>query len=161
VALLRPRCVFETRWDGRYLGSALTIAARVAAHARAGQISCAARVASAAADLPEVRRVFRGALLFKNVPQAVEVFELVSATPSNTVVDAVCHMQVEVLLAPARLPFNDRTYYFCSLECAETFAQDPRAYWNRDVRRGPRSRRRVLRSAVAGAARTRPGRATW
>lgn len=113
---------------GRYFGSALNIAARVAAHARGGQILCTAAVASAAADLPEVRCVSLGTVRFKNVPQPIEVFEVVSGAPSNAVVDPVCHMQVDALSAPARLPFNGTTYYFCSFRCAEAFARQPRGY---------------------------------
>jgi YHS domain-containing protein len=37
-------------------------------------------------------------------------------------------MHVEALAAPARLPFNDTTYYLCSFQCAEAFAKHPRAY---------------------------------
>lgn len=114
--------------DGRYFGSALNIAARVAAHARGGQILCTAHVASAAADLPGVRCVSLGAVRFKNVPEPVDLFELASTTLSNALVDPVCHMHVEALSAPARLPFNDTTYYFCSFQCAEAFARHPQGY---------------------------------
>lgn len=114
--------------NGRYFGSALNIAARVAAHARGGQILCTAHVASAAADLPGVRCVSLGTVRFKNVAEPVEIFEVASTATSNAVVDPVCHMHVEALSAPARLPFNDTTYYFCSFQCAAAFARHPRAY---------------------------------
>jgi YHS domain-containing protein len=37
-------------------------------------------------------------------------------------------MRVDPETAPARLPFGDRIYMFCSLACARTFAQKPEAY---------------------------------
>jgi len=43
-------------------------------------------------------------------------------------VDPVCRMHLEPDTAPARLPFGDTTYYFCSLACARTFAQAPENY---------------------------------
>src|SRR5262249_42732195 len=68
--------------DGRYFGSALNIAARVAAYARGGQVLCTAHVASAAGDLPDVRYVSLGTVRFKNVSEPVELFD-VSSTPQS------------------------------------------------------------------------------
>jgi adenylate cyclase len=113
--------------DGRYFGSALNIAARVTAHARGGQILCTAHVASAVRDMPDMCCVSVGAVRFKNVAEPVELFEVASTIQSLTV-DPVCHMHVDAATAPARLPFNDATYYFCSFQCAETFARQPLAY---------------------------------
>jgi len=113
---------------GRYFGSSLNIAARVAAHARGGQILCTVHIASAIRVVPDVRCVPLGAVRFKNVPEPVELFEVVSTTHSGAVVDPVCHMHVEAATAPACLPFDDTTYYFCSFQCAEVFARHPRAY---------------------------------
>jgi P-type Cu+ transporter len=71
---------------------------------------------------------------FKNVFEPVEVFEIVSEGHMGAVADAaamvdpVCHMHVEAVTAPARLPFNGKTYYFCSFQCAEVFTKHPPAY---------------------------------
>jgi class 3 adenylate cyclase/YHS domain-containing protein len=113
---------------GRYFGSALNIAARVAAHARGGQILCTAHVAPAVRVVPDVRCIPLGAVRFRNVPEPVELFEVASTINSGGVVDPVCRMHVEAATAPARLPFEDTTYYFCSFQCAEAFAGHPRAY---------------------------------
>ncbi|MFB6345848.1 MAG: YHS domain-containing protein [bacterium] len=37
-------------------------------------------------------------------------------------------MQLNPDRAPARLPYGDRTYYFCSFECAQMFAENPDRY---------------------------------
>jgi class 3 adenylate cyclase len=113
---------------GRYFGTALNVAARVAAHARGGQVLCTAHIVAAIGDVRGVRWVSRGTMRFKNVSEPVEVFEVVSEERTSAVVDPVCHMHVETATAPARLPFNDTTYYFCSPQCAEAFGRHPEAY---------------------------------
>ena len=39
--------------------------------------------------------------------------------------DPICGMDVTYETAQARTEYNGDTYYFCSLECKETFDQDP------------------------------------
>jgi class 3 adenylate cyclase/YHS domain-containing protein len=114
--------------DGRYFGPALNIAARVAAHARGGQLLCTRRVAAVVSRVSDMRCVALGTVRFKNVSEPVEVFEIVSEEHTGAVVDPVCHMHVELANAPARLPFGGTTYYFCSFQCAEAFAKHPPAY---------------------------------
>jgi len=114
--------------DGRYFGPALNIAARVAAHARGGQVLCIGHVAAAVRGVSEMRCVALGTVRFKNVSEPVEIFEIVSKECISAVVDPVCHMRVEAGTAPARLPFNGKTYYFCSFQCAEAFTKHPPAY---------------------------------
>ncbi len=42
--------------------------------------------------------------------------------------DPVCRMRLDPASAPARLPYGDRVYYFCSFNCAQKFARTPEAY---------------------------------
>ena len=115
--------------DGRYFGPALNVAARVAAHARAGQILCTGPVAAAVKHASEVRCLALGPVRFKNVPDPVEIFEIAPAEHGGAVVvDPVCRMHVEAATAPARLPFDGTTYYFCSSQCVEAFTKQPRVY---------------------------------
>jgi YHS domain-containing protein len=37
-------------------------------------------------------------------------------------------MKLDTTVAPARLPHDGATYYFCSLACARSFADQPDAY---------------------------------
>jgi YHS domain-containing protein len=46
----------------------------------------------------------------------------------NVVTDPVCGMQVNKNVAPARMEYQNRTYYFCLDECREKFAADPERY---------------------------------
>jgi YHS domain-containing protein len=46
----------------------------------------------------------------------------------NTAVDPVCGMHVNKAVAPARMEYRGRTYYFCLEECCARFAADPGRY---------------------------------
>jgi class 3 adenylate cyclase/YHS domain-containing protein len=113
---------------GRYYGSALNYAARVAGFARAGQILCTAAVAAAPVGGVEFRSL--GTLRLRNIATPLAVFEVVAARTGDedVAIDPVCRMQVSPDDAPARLPFGSRTYHFCSFECAREFAQRPHVY---------------------------------
>ncbi len=114
-----------------YFSAALNLTARVAGHARAGQILCSEQVAHAAADFANVAYRPLGSVRFKNVPEPVQIFEIVSgprATSEILVVDPVCQMRVTPGAETPRLPFGKQVYYFCSFECAKQFAARPEDY---------------------------------
>lgn len=118
--------------DGDYFGSAVNLAARIAAYAHAGQILCSAAAARALRDSGSFREHRLGKVHFKNILEPVEVVQLDLETgahaASGNAFDPVCRMRVDPDSAPARLPFGDRTYVFCSLACARAFALAPEAY---------------------------------
>ena len=119
---------------GRYFGTALNLTARVASHARGAEILCTARIADeAAAALTEVRFSPLGSTSFKNLVDPVALYEVVHAGrgAEPTAVDPVCRMQVRPEAAPARLPFEGETYFFCSFDCAKAFAARPERYTGR------------------------------
>jgi adenylate cyclase len=112
-----------------YFGGAVNLTARVAGHARGGQILCTERVTRLARDLENIHYQPLGLVRFKNVADPVAVFAILAGRRSNgTTVDPVCRMQVRPETAPARLPFDGSTYYFCSFDCARAFAQRPEHY---------------------------------
>ena len=115
---------------GSYFGSALNVTARVAAHARGGQILCTERVQAAAAGLNGVAYEPLGPVVFKNISEPVLLFEILSGSQRSAaaVVDPVCRMQVRPETAPARLPYAGVTYHFCSFDCAQRFAVRPERY---------------------------------
>lgn len=116
--------------DGKYLGGVLNVTARVAAHAAAGQILCTEPVVRQAERVPEVEYREIGHVRFRNIADPVRVFEIMTGQPSGeqSVVDPVCRMRVEPATAPARLPYGDAMYWFCSLACARLFAARPEPY---------------------------------
>jgi adenylate cyclase len=113
-----------------YFGSALNLTARVAAHARAGQILCTESVRALAGAADGVAYQSLGAVRFKNILDPVTVFEVLAGAPRGTaiVLDPVCRMQVQPDTAPAHLPFAGRTFYFCSFDCARAFTERPDHY---------------------------------
>ena len=115
--------------QGRYFGAALNLTARVAAHARAGQILCTDRIADAV-KLPTIDYSALGTVRFRNVLETIAVFEIIERAqhPEASVIDPVCRMHVHPDAAPARLLLAGATYYFCSLECARRFTEHPDAY---------------------------------
>jgi len=115
---------------GDYFGATVNLAARVTAHARSGQVLCTQPVAEAIRDLTAILLQPIGLAHFKNVAQPVALFEIVDAhrTLANQTIDPVCKMHLDPNCAPARLPFGERIYYFCSFACAQTFAHSPDAY---------------------------------
>lgn len=118
---------------GSYFGATLNLTARIASHARSGQILCTQRVVDSAVDLPDVTYCPLGPIRFKNVPEPVQVFEVASGERGvvDASIDPVCHMLVTPDTATARLPFESEVYYFCSFECAQRFAARPEDYVRR------------------------------
>jgi adenylate cyclase len=116
--------------DGHFYGTALNVTARVAQDARPGQILCTAAVAHALAHDSRFTSRPLGAHRFKNMTVPIEVFELAPDTVGRAMqtVDPVCRMQVDEETAPAKLPWQGRTLYFCSFECARLFAEHPDDY---------------------------------
>jgi adenylate cyclase len=112
-----------------YFGGAVNLTARVAGHARGGQMLCSERVKRLAGDLEDIQYQPLGLVRFKNVADPVAVFEILAGRRSNSItVDPVCRMQVRAATAPARLPFGGTTYHFCSFDCARAFAERPEHY---------------------------------
>jgi len=46
----------------------------------------------------------------------------------DTLRDPVCSMEVTYETAQARSEYDGQTYYFCSLDCKETFDKNPEQY---------------------------------
>jgi class 3 adenylate cyclase len=114
----------------RYVGSTLNLTARVAAYARGGEILCTERVTALAPFPAGITYRQRGAVRFKNVQDPVALFEVLTEPERDRdiAIDPVCRMQVQRDVAPARLPYGDQTYYFCSFECARAFPEHPQDY---------------------------------
>lgn len=111
--------------DGDYFGAAVNLAARVAAHARAGQILLTEAAASRLTDhtLPGLHEA--GAAQFKNIAAPVHLFELSTGLDPrpDEEVDPICRMRVSPDDAVARIVEGGQTFFFCSQDCARTFLQ--------------------------------------
>jgi class 3 adenylate cyclase len=115
--------------EGQYFGSAINIASRVAAHARADQILCTDSVIEALRKMTNVKYRALGKVFFKNVIDPIVLFEIDDdRQDSEMVTDLVCRMRVKPQTATARIPYEGRTYFFCSFECAKDFVSRPDQY---------------------------------
>lgn len=110
-----------------WFGSAVNLTARVADRAKAGQILAtepAKRLLGEEIDLCPL-----GPQSFRNVPQALAVYEVVPDRVLPALpVDPVCRMAVDPAHAEARLVIDGIEYWLCSTRCARLFEDDPRAY---------------------------------
>lgn len=113
----------------RWIGTAVNVAARVAGQARGGQILATAVVAARAAARGMATSSL-GAVALRNLVEPVELFsvELDALSRSSTVIDPVCRMSVVPGAASGHLRFDDRDFWFCSLECVTRFASTPNVY---------------------------------
>jgi len=116
--------------DGDYFGAAVNLAARITAYARSDQILCTEAVAESIRSLENVVIHSTGTANFKNVLQPVALFEIEDAQchKLHQAIDPVCRMGIDRDTAPARLPYQDDLYHFCSFDCAQKFAQSPEVY---------------------------------
>jgi len=117
---------------GQYFGSAINIASRVAAHARADQILCTDSMIEVLRKMATVKYRALGKVFFKNVIDPIALFEIANDRHDNTTVtDLVCRMRVKPDTAPARIPYDGQIYFFCSFECARAFVSRPDRYVKR------------------------------
>ena len=116
--------------NGDIFGATVNVAARLSAHAHVGQLLTTSTVATLFASHDHLTTTALGATWLKNIAEPVEVYWVADHTPDATaqVLDPVCRMFVDAESAPARLPWGERGWHFCSFECASTFSQDPERY---------------------------------
>jgi YHS domain-containing protein len=100
----------------------------VTEHAKPGQVLCTEAVALEAAAVEAVTYRPLGPVRFKNLVQAVAVYEVLGGGIRDTdAVDPVCRMQVDPTSEFA-VALDDRRYVFCSLECRDAFVSHPEDY---------------------------------
>jgi adenylate cyclase len=117
--------------DGDYFGATVNLAARVSALASGGEVLVTGSTAALAPDLDGVLYESRGRQTLKNVAEPVEVFaalRLGDTADAGMPIDPVCRMLVDPEHAAGRLVHNGSAYFFCSLSCAGSFAQQPEHY---------------------------------
>lgn len=106
-----------------YFGASVNLAARVAAHASAGQILCTAAVVRCISEGSPYTAVELGPVAFRNVHEPVVVYELRSPAEAHAAVhiDPICRMHVSSDAAVARVRIEGAEHYFCSIPCLKLF----------------------------------------
>lgn len=115
--------------NGKYYGSALNLCSRISSYSQGGQILCSRDVVEEVANMESYQFKKIGDIRFKNVSKLVSLYELSSDLPQKNIsIDPVCKMQVDHFNPPAKTPYKNKTYYFCSFECLEKFIKNPNQY---------------------------------
>lgn len=106
--------------DGDFFGATVNLAARVASHARGGQIvGTRALLEHLPGDLPTTAL---GEVRFKNVSQPVAVYALETRTARTC---PVCRMHLGATTGVPADRYHGTTYDFCSEACAHRFHAHP------------------------------------
>jgi adenylate cyclase len=116
--------------DGDWFGSAVNLAARVSGVAGGDEVLLTEATKEAAGELGGIELERRGERRFKNVREAVALYEArrEGVERGTRAIDPVCRMAVEPAEAAGTLTYESRTYHFCSLECARAFAAEPERF---------------------------------
>lgn len=114
--------------DGDMFGAAVNLAARVAGWASGGQTLSTTGVADVARSQGLTVSAV-GAVALRNVQQPVPLYDIdLGLHREAGDVDPVCRMWVSHRQAAGQLRANDHVYWFCSLQCAATFAESPDSF---------------------------------
>jgi len=118
--------------DGDWFGSAVNLAARVAAVAQRGEVVMTAATHSAGGEaVAEYEIEARPGQTFKNIAEPVTLYALTLASQpqvANLPTDPVCRMAVDPTKSEERRTRDDVEVWFCSPECAVVFDRHPDRY---------------------------------
>ncbi len=107
-----------------FYGTAVNIAARVAAQARGGQVLGTQAIATAAGKL-NLRVRSLGVVALKNLRTPLELFAIsITTDDAPDVIDAVCRMRVIPNRAAAHLETDGEEYWFRSSDCLRQFVSE-------------------------------------
>ncbi len=120
-------CGTAVEQNGDYFGATVNLAARVAAHAKVGQVLCTESVIAGSTNLIGVEYRPVGDALFKNVSMPVGVFELLLPDARAAAIDPVCRMRVDDANA-FTVEVDGRRVAFCSEGCSRLFLDAPERY---------------------------------
>jgi adenylate cyclase len=105
--------------DGQFYGTAVNVAARVAAQATSGQALGTHEVALAARSLGHPVRSL-GRVPLKNVREPIELF-WIGMNDDASDIDPVCRMRITPGAAVVHLRLGIQEHWFCSQQCLQIF----------------------------------------
>jgi len=106
--------------DDNYFGTAVNLAARIAAKAGAGTFWCSDEFVQAITDPSVCRFHTKGTQQFKNINGVKEVFELGIDEVKTNAIDPVCRMLIQRPKQAIRHP-RENGIYFCSAQCLDIY----------------------------------------
>ena len=109
-----------------FFGSAINLASRIAAKAKAGTFLCSDEYVNALTDRFAFSLTSKGHHSFKNVNKEKEVFEVDFEIKNGSYIDPVCRM---LILDPQNAIYhpNEEEIYFCSSQCLELYRENHRS----------------------------------
>lgn len=116
---------------GDWFGAAVNVAARVSSVARGGEVLVTEATRREAGALEQVELRERGRERLKNVAEAVSLYAAVrtgAETAEGLPLDPVCRMAVDPEQSAGRLRHGGTEHCFCSMACAQAFAEAPERY---------------------------------
>jgi adenylate cyclase len=120
-----------TERDGDWFGAAVNLAARISALAGGGDVVLSDATRDAAGQLQGIAVTERGRHSLRNVREPVLLFDAKpdgQRSHAGRPIDPVCRMAVDTDEAAGSLRHDGIRYYFCSPECAHSFAEHPDRY---------------------------------
>jgi adenylate cyclase len=117
--------------DGDWFGSAVNLAARIAAMATGGEVLLSDQTREAAGEIEGIDLEQRGRRELRNVREPVLLYAAVRSSERSQrglPIDPVCRMAVDPEHCAGSLHHGGIEYFFCSLACVEAFASEPSQY---------------------------------
>lgn len=116
--------------SGDWFGTAVNVAARVAAVAGGDEVLLTDSTREIAGPSSEVELHRHGEQSFKNVKEPVLLYRALrpGGDRRSLAVDPVCRMAIEPGTAAGHLQYAGRDHQFCSIACIRSFAADPDRY---------------------------------
>jgi adenylate cyclase len=108
---------------GNYFGTAINLAARIAAKAIAGTFYCSAEFVDSVTDKSAGTFQSQGNYRLKNISEEKEIFELSVEKLKANYIDPVCRMLILDPKSAFRHPGEDQLY-FCSSQCLGIYKEN-------------------------------------
>lgn len=108
---------------GRFFGSTINTAARIAATAKGSQVLCSESFVDQLKDKKPYQLSEVGVFEFKNMTSRIRIFEIISTMPSEFVSqrDPICHMLITNPSETLTHIHQGHIFHFCSQQCLEAF----------------------------------------
>jgi len=109
--------------DGRFFGSTINRAARIAATAKGGQVLCSESFVDQLKDKKAYQLSEVGVFEFKNMTSHIRIFEIISTLPheGELLRDPICHMLITTPREELTHFHQGHIFHFCSRHCLDVF----------------------------------------
>ena len=116
--------------NGDWYGATVNLASRVSGAARPGEVLLTEETREQCGEHDGFQLEPRGSHYFKHIPEPIPVYRALGPAEAGREleIDPVCRMAVDPRHAASVSHRHGSAYFFCSKECAQAFADNPRHY---------------------------------